>query len=160
MDIDKKNFIENIERLREYSIQIKELSDNNDALVDYLNNLPSDVKQKNFEQYQNGNGPILTIRKEISQIVKEAIINAEKDKAPDKFKMYPSWYSILYILILADADYKMNIPVHNIINITIDSLGANGKIVAKDFDFRGARNTGSTRCWIAFKPNTQKPNNS
>ena len=50
MDIDKKNFIENIERLREYSIQIKELSDNNDALVDYLNNLPSDVKQKNFEQ--------------------------------------------------------------------------------------------------------------
>ena len=92
MDIDKKNFIENIERLREYSIQIKELSDNNDALVDYLNNLPSDVKQKNFEQYQNGNGPILTIRKEISQIVKdrtiskaeiEAIINAEKDKAPD-----------------------------------------------------------------------------
>lgn len=165
MDIDKKNFIENIERLREYSIQIKELSDNNDALVDYLNNLPSDVKQKNFEQYQNGNGPILTIRKEISQIVKdrtiskaeiEAIINAEKDKAPDKFKMYPSWYSILYILILADADYKMNIPVHNIINITIDSLGANGKIVAKDFDFRGARNTGSTRCWIAFINQTHK----
>ena len=80
MDIDKKNFIENIERLREYSIQIKELSDNNDALVDYLNNLPSDVKQKNFEQYQNGNGPILTIRKEISQIVKDRTISkAEYD---------------------------------------------------------------------------------
>lgn len=160
MTIDQNRFNGEVEKLRAYSSRLQTISENHEELVKQLNSLSVDSRASLFSAYQHVEGPVKKIREKVARILsqrnillpelKTIIANAVAEK-PDSFdRMYKSWYSMLYMFLIADFRAEMLEAINYICTSVIDELSAAGQIVAKKFDFTGERETGSTRCWIAF----------
>lgn len=163
--MDENTFLNDIETIRNISRKIYEPANNNDELVRYINMLPDEVKQRNFENFKDKKGVIIDIRREVSSIIKDRYISKEeldkiittaKNQDPTKFNIYKDWYNILHPLILEEFYVQIKKAIKGIIEFTLNELDCHGEIIAKDFGFTGVRQEGNDRCWIAFINNTHK----
>ncbi|MBO9635790.1 MAG: hypothetical protein J7578_21980, partial [Chitinophagaceae bacterium] len=160
MAIDHDKFNGEIKKLRDFSLQIEKTYENKVELVKQLNSLSTESRTTLFNLYQHSEGPVKGIRKDVANILAhrniqlqelDSIISRAVDEKPGAFKtMYKNWYNILYMLLIADFRTQMINAIEFISSSIIEELKTNGKIVARKFDFTGERETGSTRCWIAF----------
>jgi len=165
--MDKSKFISEIEKLRLFSSKLKIASENEAELVIQINAISKVSRIFLYNTYQNSEGPIKSIRKKVSEILNQRDITLEELKSvvdnamnanPKSFgKMYKSWYNMLYMFLIADFKNEMNDAIEYISNSTLDALNEKDRIITKTFDFTGERETGSTRCWIAFI-NSSHPN--
>lgn len=158
--MDKNLFVDELEKLREFSSKLKLASENNNELVAQLNAISKPNRETLFSIYQNSEGPVKGIRKVVSEILNkrdiqlaelDTIIKNAKNENPKSFgKMYKSWFNMLYMFLIVDFRTEMNKAVEYLSNSTIEELNVTDAVIAKKFDFTGERETGSTRCWVAF----------
>jgi AAA domain (dynein-related subfamily) len=165
--MDNTVFTTAIEQLRSFSLELAAAEADHVKLIALLNSLSTESRLQLHSMYEKAEGPIKTIRKEVSQILiernielseAEAIIQKAIDNKPQSFgKMYKSWFNMLYMFLIADIRPVMTTAITTVSEAIIKGLGAEEFLVAKKFDFSGERETGSTRCWIAFV-NKSHPN--
>jgi predicted Mrr-cat superfamily restriction endonuclease len=158
--MENNTFNEAIENLRLYSSELAAAEADHAMLVNLLNALSTDSRMQLHGMYQNAEGPVKAIRKQVSEILiernieigeVEGIIQKAITSNPRSFgKMYKSWFNMLYMFLIADIRPAMTAAISIVSDTIIKSLGAEDTLVAKKFDFSGERETGSTRCWIAF----------
>lgn len=160
MFVNTEKFISEIEKLRQISLMLKKASESNEEIVNQLNNISQKSREELYNKYRNSNGPVKSIRRKVSEILRdrnidvaslENIIRQSKEEKPLSFqKLYNEWLNILYVFLLVDFRSEMYDAIKYISDSIIDTLNVKDEINAKAFDFTGERETGSTKCWIAF----------
>lgn len=171
MPIDLQRFAREVEKLRTFSVTLFAASESEAALVQQLNSLSADSRKALAASYQGAGGPVTSIRKQVAEILLQRdielaelknIIDTAVNEKPKAFRMYKTWYNMLYMFLIADFRTDMHEAINYISTGIIEELNAVNQITARKFDFTGERETGSTRCWIAFfnashpKQNTAK----
>lgn len=159
MPIDQQRFFQEVEKLRAFSAKLFDAAENEAALVQQLNSLSPASRNALAASYQDAGGPVTGIRKQVAGILAQRNIEQEELKhiidtavseRPDAFRIYKAWYNMLYMFLIADFRTEMIQAVNYISTSIIEDLNAGNQITARKFDFTGERETGSTRCWIAF----------
>ncbi len=171
MPVDQQLFTREVEKLRRFSAVLFKASEDQAALVQQLNSLSPDSRKTLATSYQDAGGPVTRIRKQVAEILVQRnielqelsnIIDTAVGENPDAFRMYKTGYSMLYMFLIADFRTEMHQAINYISSSILEELDAGSQITARKFDFTGERETGSTRCWIAFfnashpKQNTAK----
>lgn len=162
--MDNQHFRQLINKLKSFSQTLKEAFDSEEKLVTLLNDISKEGRELLHKTYKNEKGPITFIRAQVSALLNNSqnllhsevaeIIAKAKSQKPDAFtNMYRNWYNILYPLILIDSKEEIKKELYEIADIILSKLNHKEQITVKVFDFTGERETGSTRCWLAFYNN-------
>ena len=155
---------ESIDFLRNLSNRVYDANDDQWELTSQLNGISAAGKNALWLKYQNANGPVTKIRREVAQIILERdltveeltkIIETAKSDDPNSFsRMYTAWYKILYPLLLWDYNDGMTQAIDVIRDTVLSTLGNSSQLNFVSFDFTGERNTGSIDLWLAFYNHT------
>lgn len=149
--------------ISDFSVTVYNASIDNNALFDYIDALPLNVKNELYPKYINSEGPVLGIRKQIVEeflngsISRADIINrfeTGKRNNPKSFTQYKNLYSVLYPFFTS--------PTNKIVYETLDNLAKKiqtdlqlvDKSNIKPVGFDGGRNTGSELVWFAIYNNS------
>jgi len=168
--MDKIKFENAIQSLREYSIKIYRIYNDNLALVDQLNTLSKKGRSYFYKKYKDSTGPVKELRKEISGILNERNLELEELEAiieraitsnPDKFnRFFKKWFNILYYFLVFDFKDDVKNKLKYVSDSITSELDGQNILKSKIVDFDGSRKNGNTMCWIALFNNRHKTQES
>lgn len=161
--MENSNLKDAIESLRLISRIVYQCDNDHSELVSQLNKISPSARQSFFNTYTNATGPITGIRKQVAEILNSRDITEDELKSiveeamlesPNSFgKMYKTWYNFLYVFVLANYQDSVSIALDTIKKDIKERLGNPSYLTSVTFDFKGVRENGSTRLWVAFYNN-------
>lgn len=154
---------DNLSYISDFSVTVYNASSDNNALFDYIDALPLDVKNELYPKYIKSDGPVLGIRKQIVEeflngMVKRAdIINrfeTGKQNNPKRFTQYKNLYAVLYPFFTYTTNKLVYETLANLAQKIQTDLQLDDKTDIKTIGFDGGRNTGSEHVWFAIYNNS------
>ncbi len=158
--IDIKN---NLSNISDFSVTVYNASRDNNALFDYIDALPLDVKNHLYPKYINSDGPVLGIRKQIVDVFLNGLVNRAdiinrfetgKRNNPKSFTQYKNLYSVLYPFFTLTTNKLVYETLDTLARKIQTDLQLVDKTDIKTIGFDGGRNTGSEHVWFAIYNNS------
>lgn len=155
----KKNIIQ----IANFSKKLQGIIRSDDLLFDFIEDLPTEIKQTLYENFQKANGPILSIRQKVgTQLINGEIKRAEiinefaesKKDYPHRFSQYKNLYHLLYPFVIKQGKDQVN---NTLIALSVklqEELSIKEFTYCKVNGFYGGRNTGDDQSWFAIYNNT------
>lgn len=152
-----------LSEITEFSKIVYKVSQDNNALFDYLESLPSQLKQELKTKYENSTGPVLTLRKKISaqaasgKIDRKGIENdfiTGKKNDPKGFTQYKNLFSVLYPFITSSTNNDVYYALEELAKSIRQDLQIEEHTEIKPNGFDGGRNTGDDHAWFAIYNNS------
>lgn len=153
---------ENLSKMAALSVAVQNARRSNDALFDYIDALPQQVKETLYARYINSDGPVLSIRKQVVEAFNAPVdrggivstFESGKKGKPKTFTLYKDLYAILYPFFTDDTNDQVYDTLDNLAHQLRTDLQLDEQTDIVCFGFDGARNTGSDHAWFAIYNNT------
>jgi len=152
-----------LSNISDFSETVFNASRDNDALFDFIDALPLEVKNELYPKYINSDGPVLGIRKQIVEEFLNRPVNREgiikrfetgKLNNPKRFTQYKNLFAVLYPFFTFGTNKLVYDTLDELAKKIQTDLQLVDKTDIKTIGFEGGRNTGSEHVWFAIYNNS------
>ena len=153
----------NLQPMADFSAKAAEFVANSDMLFDYLDQLPTSIKQTMLQRYANSTGRINKLRNEVAIQITSGKVNRQsiyqeftngKNTNPKDYGPFKNLFNLLYTFLIEQDKALVDNTLSALSEILQKDLSANGftEITANGFD--GGRHIGDEHAWFAIYNNT------